>query len=64
MNTSQSVAKADTVIRKGHKFRMPSGSVWEVTRTRPGGIVELFNRAECRSADRYHREVIQWERVS
>lgn len=51
-------------IRVGDQFKMQSGSVWKVIRTRPGGIVELFNEAECRFTDRYHREVITWERCS
>lgn len=63
MNTLRSQSKSKP-IRVGDRFLMSPGSEWKVIRTRPGGIVELFNEAQCRFTDRYHREVIQWERVS
>lgn len=59
---AERVASRTTIV-KGDRFRMPSGSEWKVIGTRPGGVVELFNKAECRFSDRYHYEVIQWERV-
>jgi len=46
----------------GNKFKTPTG-IWEVIRTRPGGVVELFNRGTSCFQDRYHREVRTWERV-
>lgn len=51
-------------IRVGDQFKMRSGSLWKVIRTRPGGVVELFNKTECRFVDCYHHEVSKWERVS
>lgn len=50
-------------IAKGNKFKTPTG-IWEVIRTRPGGVIELFNRGTSCFQDRYHREVRNWERVS
>ena len=49
-------------IRIGDKFKRDS-FVLEVIGTKPGGKVELFDRARCRFVDCWHKQVIQWERV-
>jgi len=49
-------------IRVGDHFKSKAGIVWKVIGTRPGGRLELFNAASSVFQDRYHREVIQWER--
>lgn len=49
-------------IRIGDKFRI-GDTIYEVISTKPGGKVELFDRARSRFTDRWHREVKEWERV-
>lgn len=49
-------------VRVGDKFRLGE-AVLEVIRTLPGGKIELFDRANTRFTDRYHREVKTWERI-
>ncbi len=51
-------------IRVGDHLKSKAGIIWKVIGTRPGGRLELFNKAEAVFADRYHREVIQWERLT
>jgi hypothetical protein len=51
-----------TIIRIGDKFRQGE-SVYEVIGTKPGGKLELFDRAKTRFTDRQHSEVKNWERV-
>lgn len=53
-----------TPIREGDRFRMRDGSEWKVIEHRPGGKVELFNKAQARFSTRLAREVRQMERVS
>lgn len=50
-------------INVGDKFKRGE-SVWEVVGTKPGGKVELFNRANATFLDKHHKDVIVWERVS
>lgn len=49
-------------IRVGDRFKS-NNTVYEVIGTKPGGKIELFDRAKTRFTDRWHREVKQWERV-
>ena len=49
-------------IRIGDKFQ--SGAfILEVIGTKPGGRVELMERARCRFVDMWHRDVSQLERL-
>ena len=50
-------------ITVGDKFKSTSGHIWEVIETKPGGVVELFDKERTRFQRRYHREVKSWERV-
>lgn len=52
-----------TAVRVGDKFKW-GDSVVEVIGTKPGGKVELFDRAKCRFTDKWHKDVIAMERVS
>jgi hypothetical protein len=61
--TSQATSVPRATIVKGDKFRTPTG-IWEVIETKPGGKVELFNKARASFQSRYHREVRLWERAS
>lgn len=49
-------------IRVGDRFKSRAGAIWKVISTRPGGRLELFNEVGAVFQDRYHREVIKWER--
>ncbi len=49
-------------IRIGDKFKAGK-TVYEVIGTKPGGKVELFDRATTRFTDRWSRDVKKWERV-
>jgi hypothetical protein len=49
-------------IRIGDKFKTGSG-LWEVIGLKPGGKVELFDRAKARFMDSYTKNVRTWERV-
>ena len=52
-------------VRVGDKFKSPtSDEVYEVIETRPGGHVELFDRARSRFYHNYCRVVKNWERVA
>lgn len=57
------MTQTSTVIRIGDKFKV-SDTIYEVIGTKPGGKVELFNRAESLFTDRWHRDVMHWERVT
>ena len=50
-------------ITVGDKFKSGNGDIWEVIETKPGGVVELFNKKRSRFQRRYHREVKTWRRV-
>ena len=50
-------------IRVGDKFNTATG-ILEVIFTLPGGRIELFDREHCRFHNRYHREMLDWERVA
>jgi hypothetical protein len=50
-------------IRVGDKLKAED-AVYEVIGTKPGGRLELFDRARCRFTDRWHRDIKDWERVS
>ncbi|MFA6213424.1 MAG: hypothetical protein WC714_28565 [Candidatus Obscuribacterales bacterium] len=52
-----------TIIRIGDKFKK-NDTVYEVIGTRPGGIVDLLDRAKTRFTMRQHSEVKLWDRVS
>lgn len=49
-------------IRVGDKFKVGE-TIYEVIGTKPGGKVELFDRATARFTDRWSRDVKKWERV-
>ena len=51
-------------ISIGDRFQGGSNAVtWVVTRTRPGGIVEMVTEDRTRSCERYTREVSQMTRL-
>jgi|SRR5579872_967767 len=56
-------AREKKVIRVGDRFYDSKRNIWEVTGTRPGGKLEMFDRARSYQCDRYHRDVKDWERV-
>lgn len=51
-----------TPIRVGDKFKH-GDHILEVIGTKPGGKIELFDRARSRFTDSLHRNVRTWERV-
>lgn len=55
--------KLKTVIRVGDKFKH-GDAILEVIGTRPGGRIELMDRASVRFLDSYHRIVKTWERAT
>lgn len=52
----------EQIIRCGDKF-MHGEDIFEVTRTLPGGKLEMFCRQKTRFLSSYHRIVKTWERV-
>ncbi len=55
---------ADKVrINVGDKLTR-NGIVYEIIGKKPGGKVELFDRVNCRFTDKWHKDVINWERVA
>ena len=52
-----------TAIRVGDKFTR-NGVTFEVIETRPGGKVELFDRANSRFVTKLHKEVKLWDRAA
>lgn len=61
MSTTEENTKSP--VRVGDRFRTPTGE-WKVIETKPGGRVELFNKATSCFQSRYAREVRIWERAS
>ena len=50
-------------IRVGDKF-LNNGVTFEVIQTRPGGKVELFDRANTRFVTQLHKTVKLWDRAA
>lgn len=50
-------------IKEGDKFKV-GNTIYEVIGTKPGGKIELFDRAATRFTDRWHRDVKTWERLT
>ena len=50
-------------IKIGDKFNR-NGGVVEVVGTKPGGRIELFDNGNKISTDRWHKEVIKWEKLN
>ena len=48
-------------VRVGDKYRTIAGG-WEVVKTRPGGIVELFNKEKSLFVDVYTRQLVFWQK--
>lgn len=56
--------RKDNAVRVGDKFQHEDGEhVLEVTFTRPGGHVELFDRERSRFYHRYCRDVKAMKRI-
>jgi hypothetical protein len=51
-------------IRIGDKFKYGDDGILEVIGTKPGGKIELFDRARTRFVDCWHRDVKTWDRVT
>lgn len=50
-------------IRVGDHFS-DGKHVWKVIEVKPGGKLELFDKVRCYFQMRYHKDVMQWQRVA
>jgi hypothetical protein len=56
--------KHSVVINIGDKFSDGRGNIWEVIDRFPGGKLDMLDRKRTYFCTRYHKDVIQWERVA